>query len=87
MILVLVQLLPPELHHWYWYRFNLKWRYTPQGSSSVARLREIEFDTQIVGPDGIFNNLKATTLNPKTNSTLTINCTNTTITDTLTITA
>ena len=58
-----------------------------QGSSSVARLREIEFDTQIVGPDGIFNNLKATTLNPKTNSTLTINCTNTTITDTLTITA
>jgi len=57
-----------------------------QGGSSVARIREIEFDQQIVGPTAIFNDVKATTLNPKTASTLTINCTEITATSKITCT-
>ena len=60
--------------------------FTCQGGSSVARIREIEFDQQIVGPTAIFNDVKATTLNPKTASTLTINCTAITATSTITCT-
>ena len=63
---------------------NLSGDLQVQGTNSVARLREIEFDTQIVGPTALFNDVKCTTLNPKTSGTLAINCTTLTATNTIT---